>query len=119
MKTQTTEQPGSKTCAPCEGNVPKLSPEQALDAVRELTQWRLIEGGQRIRRDWKVKNFRAAMDLLNRVGELAEQEGHHPDLHLTGYRHVAIEIWTHSIGGLSPYDFILAAKIDQLCDTPA
>ena len=56
----------------------------------------------------------AAIDFFNRVAELAEAENHHPDLHLEGYRHVAIEIWTHAIGGLSENDFILAAKIDQL-----
>ena len=56
----------------------------------------------------------AAMDFFNKVAALAEEEGHHPDLHLVGYRNVAIEIWTHAIGGLSENDFILAAKIDAL-----
>jgi 4a-hydroxytetrahydrobiopterin dehydratase len=61
-----------------------------------------------------VKHFQAAMDFFNRVAEVAEEDGHHPDLHLEGYRNVAIELWTHAIGGLSENDFILAAKIDQI-----
>src|SRR5262245_35695655 len=56
----------------------------------------------------------AAIDFFNRVAQLAEEEGHHPDLHLVGYRNVAIELWTHAIGGLSGSDFIMAAKINQL-----
>jgi 4a-hydroxytetrahydrobiopterin dehydratase len=69
---------------------------------------------KRIRREWRVKNFLAGLEFFRAVGELAEAEGHHPDLHLVGYRNVAIEIWTHAINGLSDNDFILAAKIDQL-----
>ena len=63
---------------------------------------------------WRVQNFVAAMEFLNLVGDLAEREGHHPDLHLTGYRNVTIELTTHAIAGLSENDFILAAKIDEL-----
>ena len=82
--------------------------------LKDLPGWRLTEDGQRIRRAWVAKNFLAAMEFFNRVAELAEAEGHHPDLHLVGYRHVDIELWTHAIGGLSENDFISAAKIDQL-----
>ena len=73
-----------------------------------------MRDGQRIRREWKAKNFLAAIDFFNKVAALAEQEGHHPDLHLEGYRHVAIELWTHAIGGLSENDFILAPPIDEI-----
>ena len=72
------------------------------------------EGGGRIRREWRAKNFWPGIDFFNKVAALAEDEGHHPDLHLVGYRDVAIEIWTHAIGGLSENDFILAAKIDAI-----
>ena len=72
------------------------------------------QDGKRIRREWTAKNFMAGIDFFNKVAALAEEEGHHPDLHLEGYRNVAIEIWTHAIGGLSDNDFILAAKIDQI-----
>jgi 4a-hydroxytetrahydrobiopterin dehydratase len=79
-----------------------------------LPHWHVTEDGKRIRREWRAQNFLAALDFFQRIGQLAEEEGHHPDLHLTGYRNVAIELWTHAIGGLSENDFILAAKIDRL-----
>jgi 4a-hydroxytetrahydrobiopterin dehydratase len=103
-----------KHCAPCEGGIPPLSPEQVRQYLAALPDWKLTADGQRIRREWRVKNFLAGLEFFNRVGQLAEEEGHHPDLHLVGYRNVAIEIWTHAIGGLSENDFILAAKIDRL-----
>ena len=103
-----------KHCMACEGGVPPLDPGQVRDYLRAVPGWRLTEDGRRIRRDWKVKDFAAGLDFLQRVGQLAEQEDHHPDLHLTGYRHLALELSTHAIGGLSENDFILAAKIDQL-----
>jgi 4a-hydroxytetrahydrobiopterin dehydratase len=79
-----------------------------------VPQWRLTADGKGIRREWRVKDFATALDFFQRVGQIAEAEDHHPDLHLTGYRNVAIELSTHAIGGLSENDFILAAKIDQL-----
>jgi 4a-hydroxytetrahydrobiopterin dehydratase len=102
-----------KHCAPCEGGVPALAPEQVRTYLADLPEWKLTEDGK-IRREWRVKNFLAGLDFFNRVGKLAEEEGHHPDLHLAGYRNLAIEIWTHAVGGLSENDFILAAKIDRL-----
>jgi 4a-hydroxytetrahydrobiopterin dehydratase len=103
-----------KHCAPCEGGVPALPPAQVHDYLAALPAWKLTADNQRIRREWRVKNFLTALDFFQRVGRLAEEEGHHPDLHLVGYRNVAIELWTHAIGGLSENDFILAAKIDRL-----
>jgi 4a-hydroxytetrahydrobiopterin dehydratase len=79
-----------------------------------VPQWKLTADGKRLRREWRAKDFTAALDFFNRVGQVAEEEDHHPDLHLTGYRNVAIELSTHAIGGLSENDFILAAKIDTL-----
>ena len=70
--------------------------------------------GQRIRKVWVVKDFMAGIEFFNRVAAVAESDAHHPDLHLEGHRNVAIELYTHAIGGLSENDFILAAKIDQL-----
>ena len=114
MQTQTCEQLIGKKCVPCEGGVPKYSLADAQAQLGSLSGWRLTHDGQRIRKDWVVKNFLAGMDFFNRVAALAEDDGHHPDLHLEGYRKVWIELWTHAIGGLSENDFILAAKIDQL-----
>lgn len=104
----------AKRCVPCEGGVPKLTPGEAASLLGSVPGWSIVQNGDRIRREWTVKHFRAGMAFFNKVAEVAEAEGHHPDLHLVGYRNVAIEIWTHAIGGLSENDFILAAKIDQL-----
>jgi 4a-hydroxytetrahydrobiopterin dehydratase len=101
-------------CAPCEGEVEPLTPAEVRDHLAAVPQWRLSDDHQRIRREWKVKDFVTALDFFRRVGDVAEAEGHHPDLHLTSYRNVAIEIWTHAVGGLTENDFILAAKIDLL-----
>src|SRR5271157_4828349 len=81
---------------------------------RQVEGWSLVPDGQRIRRSWTVRNFMAGVEFFNQVAALAEEEGHHPDLHLEGYRQVAVELWTHAIGGLSENDFILAAKINQI-----
>ena len=104
----------AKKCLPCEGGVEACPLPQAEAQLEKLPGWYLTYEGQRIRKDWKVKNFLAGMDFFNQVATLAESEGHHPDLHLVGYRNLSIEIWTHAIGGLSENDFILAAKIDQI-----
>jgi 4a-hydroxytetrahydrobiopterin dehydratase len=100
-------------CAPCEGGVPPLNAQQIRDRLAAVPAWRLIEG-KRIRREWRVKDFVTALDFFRRVGDVAETEDHHPDLHLTGYRDVAIELSTHAVKGLTDNDFILAAKIDKL-----
>jgi 4a-hydroxytetrahydrobiopterin dehydratase len=114
MSTQSTEQLTAKKCVPCEGGVAKYTSEEARAQLETLSGWRLTENDQRIRKDWVVRDFVAGMEFLNRVAALAEEEGHHPDIHVWGYRNLWIEIWTHAIGGLSENDFILAAKIDLL-----
>jgi 4a-hydroxytetrahydrobiopterin dehydratase len=91
-----------------------VSREEADRLLSELPGWKLTDDGIRIRREWVVKNFLSGMDFFHRIAALAEEEGHHPDLHLVGYRNVAVELWTHAIGGLSENDFITAAKIDQI-----
>ena len=101
-------------CTPCEGNVNPLPHERVLSLLRQLPAWQEVPEGGRIRREWRVKDFLTALDFFRRVGDLAEREDHHPDLHLVGYRNVAIEIWTHAAKGLTENDFILAAKIDLL-----
>ena len=104
----------AKKCKPCEGGLLPVPPQEAQRLLRDLPGWTLSEDGKRIRKEWTAEHFMAAMDFFNQVAELAEDEGHHPDLHLVGYRSVAIELWTHAIGGLSENDFITAAKIDDL-----
>ena len=109
-----TDQLTAKKCLPCEGGVAKYSPHEAASQLAQLTGWTITRNGERIRKEWVVENFMAAMEFFNRVAALAEEEGHHPDLHLEGYRNMSVELWTHAIGGLSENDFILAAKIDLL-----
>lgn len=111
MKTSELSQ---RHCAPCEGGIPALSGELVRALLTEVPEWKLTEDGKRIRREWRAKDFNAAMDFFRRVADVSETEDHHPDLHLVGYRNVTLEIWTHAVGGLTENDFILAAKIDQL-----
>ena len=93
---------------------PHCPRKRCADRLAAVPAWKLTEDGKRIRREWRVKDFLTGLDFFRRVGEVAEKEDHHPDLHLTGYRNVAIELWTHAVGGLTDNDFILAAKIDHL-----
>jgi 4a-hydroxytetrahydrobiopterin dehydratase len=114
MQAQSADELVLKKCLPCEGGVDPYSLEMSREQLGKLPGWYLTHDGQRIRKDWKVKNFMAGMEFFSRCAVIAEEEGHHPDLHIEGYRNVSVELWTHAIGGLSENDFILAAKIDQL-----
>ncbi len=114
MIAQSENQLATRKCRACEGDIDKLSIDEAKSQLAELPGWQLSVDGTAIRRDWQVKNFMAGIEFFRRIADLAEQEDHHPDLHLEGYRHVWVELSTHAIGGLSENDFILAAKIDQL-----
>jgi 4a-hydroxytetrahydrobiopterin dehydratase len=114
MEIQAANQLVGKKCKPCEGGVEPCTVGEAHEQLAQLDGWYLTHEGQRIRKDWTVKNFMSGMDFFQQVAQIAEEDGHHPDLHLAGYRNVSIEIWTHAIGGLSENDFILAAKIDQV-----
>jgi 4a-hydroxytetrahydrobiopterin dehydratase len=104
----------NKKCQPCEGGVAPFAIDDARAQLKQLVGWKFTHDGQRIRKDWIVKNFMAGIDFFNRCADVAESEGHHPDLHIEGFRNLSVELWTHAIGGLSENDFILAAKIDQL-----
>jgi 4a-hydroxytetrahydrobiopterin dehydratase len=114
MSTITQEELARKKCVPCEGGVPPLSSDEARNLVEAVEGWTLSEDGSHIRRGWTVRNFLAGIDFFNKVAALAEEQGHHPDLHLKGYRNVSIDLMTHAIGGLSENDFILAAKINEI-----
>jgi len=114
MTTATANELAKQHCQPCEGGVEPMEEREIAEQLRQLPGWRLDGDSKRIRKDWVVKDFDAALEFFRKVAELANAEDHHPDLHLTGYRNVAIELSTHAIDGLSENDFILAAKIDQL-----
>lgn len=111
-----------KVCAPCEGGTTPMDNEEIQASLEELNNsseearqnpWRVTDDGKAITKEYKLKDFVAAVDLTNQIKDVAEAEGHHPDLGVY-YGKVAIKITTHAIGGLSENDFILGAKIDQL-----
>ena len=101
----------ARRCVPCEGGVPKLGSEEIARLKPQVPAWTV--DGDRLRRKLVFKNFVEAMRFVNRMADVAEAEGHHPDFSVH-YREVEVSVWTHAIGGLSENDFILAAKIDAL-----
>lgn len=104
----------TKKCQPCEGIGEALSHEKARNLLTETPGWHLQNDHKLIHREYAMKNFLAAVRFINKVAELAESENHHPDIHLTSYRKLRIELTTHALGGLSENDFIVAAKINNL-----
>ncbi len=113
MTTPTSETLVKSRCLPCEGGVPKLTAEQASQYIGATPAWQLDSESNQIHRQVNCGNFVKAVELINKIAEIAEADQHHPDLHLTGYRHLNIVLTTHAISGLSENDFILAAKIDK------
>ena len=102
-----------KTCVPCRGGTPPLTPGEAQSYRDQVPEWALRHDATRIERDFKFGNFAEAMSFVNQVGDLAEAEGHHPDITFGwGYAHVVL--YTHKIKGLHENDFIMAAKIGRL-----
>jgi 4a-hydroxytetrahydrobiopterin dehydratase len=104
-----------KTCVPCRGGVPPLKGKDLADVHRLLAdpaEWAVVNQ-HHIVRTYKFPDFKSALAFVNRVGELAEQQGHHPDI-LLAWGKVEITLWTHAVDGLTESDFILAAKIDRL-----
>jgi len=101
-----------KQCIPCQGGVPPLKGAEIEKYRAEIPEWNVVNE-HHLERVFAFPDFRTALEFVNRVGELAEQEGHHPDL-LLSWGRVEVRIWTHKVDGLTESDFILAAKIDRL-----
>ena len=102
-----------KTCTPCQGGVSPLTPDEAEILLPQAPGWRLWENGTRLERRFEFQTFATALAFVNRVGDLAESEGHHPDISFGwGYAHILF--YTHKIGGLHENDFIMAAKVNEL-----
>ena len=101
-----------KHCVPCRGGVPPLKGEQLETLKNQVPGWQVVEE-HHLAKTFTFPDFRTALDFVNRVGEVAETEGHHPDLYLS-WGKVDVTTWTHKINGLTESDFILAAKIDEL-----
>lgn len=102
-----------KQCIPCRGGVPPLKGADLEKLHRQLESgWKIVEE-HHLEKAFTFRNFRKALDFTNRVGELAEEQGHHPDIHLA-WGKVRLTVWTHKIDGLTESDFIFAAKVDRL-----
>ncbi|RZC44946.1 hypothetical protein C5167_037896 [Papaver somniferum] len=107
----------TKKCVSCSSkDLRPMTEEAAMKLIPEVQGWNLVneEGTLKLNRSWKVKNFTKGLELFKLVADIAEAENHHPDLHLTGWNNVKIDIWTHSVSGLTENDFILASKINTL-----
>jgi len=102
----------SKTCVPCKGGVPPMKGAELQHILQHVPEWKAINE-HHITRTFTFPDFKQALAFVNRVGDLAEQQGHHPDILLTWGR-AEITLWTHKIDGLTESDMIMAAKIDQL-----
>lgn len=100
-----------KKCRACEGWEKPFTKEEAQEYLKQISNWSLVDDS--IEKNFKFKSFKEALEFVNRVGEIAEQEGHHPDIQLYGWNKVRLTLTTHAIKGLSENDFILAAKIDR------
>lgn len=102
----------SKTCVPCRGGVPALQGEELHALALQVPSWQVVDGHHLLRK-FEFADFLQALAFVNRVGEVAEQQGHHPDI-LLAWGKAEITTYTHKINGLTESDFILAAKIDKL-----
>src|SRR5713101_496956 len=100
-----------KKCVPCRGGVPPLEGEALAKRAAQLPDWKVLEG-RKLSKTFPFPDFKTALDFVNRVGAVAEQEGHHPDIALAWGR-VDVKTYTHKIDGLTESDFVLAAKVDQ------
>ena len=105
-----------RRCVPCQGGVPRLTPVEVAPLLAQLDGWTVVEN-HHLQKRYNFKNFAQALGLVNRIGHIAEQENHHPDLYLAWGR-VDVTIWTHKIDGLTESDFILAAKCDSVAGPP-
>lgn len=103
-----------KTCVPCRGGVPPLTGSELNTLLKNIPNWSVINE-HHLHREYRFPDFKQALDFVNRVGAVAEEQGHHPDM-LLAWGKVEVTLWTHKINGLTESDFIMAAKIDRLAN---
>jgi 4a-hydroxytetrahydrobiopterin dehydratase len=101
-----------KKCVPCEGGTPAMTAQETAQFISKVMGWELVEN-IKIKKEFKFKDFKESLNFVNKVGGLAEEEGHHPNITII-FNKVRIILSTHAIGGLSQNDFIMAAKIDRI-----
>ena len=104
----------SRKCVPCEGIGRAYTPAEIQTQLSQIPGWVLAEDQKSIERAFVLKNFVACVNLINTIKDIAENEMHHPDLHLTGFRNLKVVLYTHALGGVTENDLIVAAKINQL-----
>ena len=104
----------NKTCKACEEGEKPFTLNQVNEYLQHVNDWELVDNGNAIEKEFTLNNFQEALDLVNKVGKIAEQENHHPDILLYSYKKVKITLSTHEVNGLSENDFIIASKIDEL-----
>jgi 4a-hydroxytetrahydrobiopterin dehydratase len=109
------EQLKASTCVPCRGDEPAATEKEIAEYRQQVPEWEIVErdGVNRLKRSFKFDDFAQALGFTNRVGQIAEEEGHHPAI-LTEWGKVSVTWWTHKIGGLHRNDFVMAAKTDEL-----
>jgi len=101
-------------CVPCEGGVEPLTRKEFEPYLEIIKDWMVAADEKSIERNFKFKDFKEALTFVNKVGEIAEAEGHHPDINLYGWNKVCVTLSTHAIKGLSINDFVVASKIDLI-----
>lgn len=101
-----------KTCVPCQGGVPPLQGDELKEYEKQVPGWHVVEG-HHLQRDFSFPDFKSALMFVNQVGDIAETQGHHPEIKFT-WGKARVTIWTHKVNGLTESDFILAAKINNL-----
>jgi 4a-hydroxytetrahydrobiopterin dehydratase len=107
-----------KSCTPCRGGVPPLTPQEAEELRRQAPEWSLVDNATRIERTYRFRNFRDAFGFVEQAAALAEAEGHHPDISF-GWGYATVSLRTKKIKGLHENDFIMATKLDRLAGAPA
>jgi 4a-hydroxytetrahydrobiopterin dehydratase len=110
-----TETLAEKTCTPCRGGIPPLTRDEAMGLQAQTPNWELGDDAHRIQRTFRFRNFREALAFVGEVGELAESEGHHPDVSF-GWGYATVSLRTKKIKGLHENDFIMASKINRMFD---
>ncbi len=103
-------------CVACEGDVTPYNQIEGDVLIKQIPGWELSADAKTISKKYTFKDFKESLAFVNTVGAIAESEGHHPDIHMTDYKHVEIDLSTHAIDGLSQNDLIVAAKIDKTTD---
>ena len=104
----------NQKCVPCESGAPILKGDELKSLMSQIEGWELYDAESKIKKDYEFENFAKAIEFINKVGQIAEEQGHHPNLYLHDYKKVRVELWTHKINGLHKNDFILAAKVDNI-----